>query len=297
MSSGSNLDATLDELYGLDPTEFTARRDGLAADARKAGDRELAAATKALRRPSVAAAAVNRMVRSEPEEIERLTTLGSGLRKAQEELSGDDLRALGRQRQQLIGGLVQQARRLADRSGRPITDAAAREVEATFEAALADEAAGRVVRQGRLVRSLQRSGMDPVDLEGAAAGPASPSAPMPRPRAAAPPRGRESAADAIEAARAQRQADQNQRQADRETARAQAEAADAQLAHAQSRYETAQQRRADAGAAVLDLQQRLAAARDQADQAAAEEDEARQARLAAEETAQTAREQADALRR
>jgi hypothetical protein len=295
MSSGSNLDTTLNELYGLDPTEFTARRDALASDARKAGDRDLAAAIKALRRPSVAAAAVNRMVRGEPEEIERLTALGSGLRKAQEELSGDDLRALGRQRQQLVGGLVQQARRLADRSGRPITDAAAREVEATFEAALADEAAGRVVRQGRLVRSLQRSGMDPVDLEGAAAGPAGASAAIPPPRAAARPRGREPAADAKEAARAQ--ADLAQRQADREAAQAQAEAADAQLAQAQSRYEAAQRRRADAGAAVLDLQERLAAARDQADQAAAEEREARQARLAAEEAAQTAREQADALRR
>jgi hypothetical protein len=45
------LDDAVDVLYGLDPTEFTARRDALAVDARRAGDQPLAAAIKALRGP------------------------------------------------------------------------------------------------------------------------------------------------------------------------------------------------------------------------------------------------------
>ena len=55
MTAGDPLEATSDELYASAPTEFVARRDALAAEARAAGDRGLAAALKALRRPSVGA--------------------------------------------------------------------------------------------------------------------------------------------------------------------------------------------------------------------------------------------------
>ncbi|HMC38980.1 MAG TPA: hypothetical protein VKI19_04905, partial [Acidimicrobiales bacterium] len=174
-----DLAPVLDELYGLDPAEFTARRDALSAEARKSGEREAATAIKALRRPSAAAYVVNLMARARENDIARLLELGGQMRQAQEALSGDDLRALGRQRQQLIGGMAGEARRLAAESGHPVSESVAREVEATFEAALADPWAGEAVRAGRLVRSLHRSGMDPVDLTGAVAGPAGAAGPPP----------------------------------------------------------------------------------------------------------------------
>ena len=160
----------MDELYGLDPSEFTARRDAIAAESRKAGDRELAAVVKGLRRPSAAAYTVNIMARSRRDEIGRLIELGARLREAQAALSGDELRALGRQRQQVVAGLGHEARQLAREAGHPISEATSREVEATFEAALADAAAGEAVRAGRLIRALEHRGMDPVDLTGAVAG-------------------------------------------------------------------------------------------------------------------------------
>src|SRR4051794_35497767 len=49
-----------DELYGLPDAEFTAARDALAKRLRAEKRREDADAVKALRRPSVAAAAINR---------------------------------------------------------------------------------------------------------------------------------------------------------------------------------------------------------------------------------------------
>ena len=60
------------------------------------------------------------------------------MRAAQAALSGEDLRQLGRQRQQLIAGLAHEARRVSADAGHPVSDAVGREIESTFEAALAD---------------------------------------------------------------------------------------------------------------------------------------------------------------
>ncbi|MFF3862653.1 hypothetical protein [Streptomyces sp. NPDC002209] len=43
------------ELYGLRPSEFAAARDAYVAKAREAGDKQLAAAIGALRKPTLAA--------------------------------------------------------------------------------------------------------------------------------------------------------------------------------------------------------------------------------------------------
>jgi hypothetical protein len=61
-----DLESTLDELYALRPQEFTAARDARAAEARRAGDRELADRIRALRRPTLSAWAGNLLVRGSP---------------------------------------------------------------------------------------------------------------------------------------------------------------------------------------------------------------------------------------
>lgn len=85
-----DLDSVTDELYGLDPSEFTSRRDQLSSEARTHGDRDLAASIKALRRPSAAAYTVNPMAREKADEIGRLIDLGARMREAQAALSGED---------------------------------------------------------------------------------------------------------------------------------------------------------------------------------------------------------------
>jgi len=54
----------VDALYGGDPKHFVAARDAAAREMRAAGRRDEAKAVKALTRPTVAAAGVNRTVRS-----------------------------------------------------------------------------------------------------------------------------------------------------------------------------------------------------------------------------------------
>jgi hypothetical protein len=71
------------KLYGLPLNEFTAARNARAKKL-KHEDPELAAAVAALPKPSVAAAALNELVREDPSEVRALIQSGKRLRQAQE---------------------------------------------------------------------------------------------------------------------------------------------------------------------------------------------------------------------
>lgn len=72
-----------EKLYGLAPTEFTSARNAR-AKALKKDDPELAAAVAKLPKPSMAAAALNELVREDPSEIRAVIQSGRRLRQAQE---------------------------------------------------------------------------------------------------------------------------------------------------------------------------------------------------------------------
>jgi hypothetical protein len=154
------------DLYALTPDEFTAARDAAAKAARDDGDRELANTVKQFRRPSIGAWLVNVVARTD--QLDDLLDLGAALREAQRTLDGNELRAMSRQRHQVIRSLSQLAHEL---TGKKVGDAAQREFEATLEAALADDAAADAVRTGRLMRALTSTGLEPVDLTDAVAAP------------------------------------------------------------------------------------------------------------------------------
>ena len=97
-----DLLALADRLYAGPVAGFTAARDAAA----KAAGKEDGARVKALRKPTVAAWAVNLLVRREGEQIDQVLELGAGLRAAAESLDGDELRTLTRQRRQLTAALT-----------------------------------------------------------------------------------------------------------------------------------------------------------------------------------------------
>lgn len=171
MEQEAALREAAQDLYGLLPDRFTAARDERVAAARRAGDEELARTVKTWRRPSAAAWAVNSLVRSRPEEIRRLSELGQALRQAQAELSGEDLRVLGGRRQQIVHGLAREAAVLAADAGLELSENVMSQVQATFDAALADAQAAAAVASGRLTRALENTGMGQVDLGEAVGGP------------------------------------------------------------------------------------------------------------------------------
>ncbi|MDT4935084.1 MAG: hypothetical protein QOK11_2976 [Pseudonocardiales bacterium] len=166
-----DLDAAADELYGLVPDRFTARRTELATEARSAGEADLAKEIGKLRRPTVVAWIVNALVRTHPGEIDRLLGLGDELRAAQRDLAGDAMRELSAQRRTVVADLVGLARSEAAGAGHRAGDGTLREVQATLDAALADRNAGAAVRSGRLITALSYSGFGEVDLSDAVAAP------------------------------------------------------------------------------------------------------------------------------
>ncbi|WP_185923799.1 hypothetical protein, partial [Streptomyces sp. WAC05374] len=149
-----DLQSVTDELYGLRPDRFTTARNARVAEARKAGDRQLADAVRSLRRPTLAAWASNLLVRERPDEARSLAALGEGLRRAHHELDGERLRELSRQQHVLVTALAREARQLAAQAGQPVGEDVQYEVEATLHAVLADPAAAEEWAAGRLVKPL-----------------------------------------------------------------------------------------------------------------------------------------------
>ncbi len=150
------------QLYSLSPEGFVAGRDAAVADARKAGRPDVAAAIGKLRRPTVAAWAVNLLAHGRPDLIEELLDLADRLRAAQHNLRGDEIRELSGRRRALLGELLSRARDLAAEAdsaqGRPARPLPMAEVETTLGAALADPRAAELVRAGRLTRSVEYTG-------------------------------------------------------------------------------------------------------------------------------------------
>ena len=154
-----DLAAVCDELYGLTPPEFTPARDARAAEARSSGQRELAAAIKQLKRPSLAAWLANLLARQRPHRIDELLLLGDRLRDAQRRLAGDELKELARAGHAVIAELVRDAERLASSAGHHPSPAALRQLQETLDAGLADPDAGRAVRAGHLTVALSYAGL------------------------------------------------------------------------------------------------------------------------------------------
>ncbi|WP_314505578.1 transposase [uncultured Microbacterium sp.] len=173
--AGAALDAIARKLYALPPEEFTAARNARAATA----DRALAMRIKALRKPTASAWAVDLLARDG--QLAEALELSEALREAQDDLDGEELKSLSRQRRALVAALAGQAVDLAKTQGVTISAAAREDVEKTINAAVMDAAAAAAVMTARLVRPLEASGFDAVDVSDAVGGtlPGVPDAPAP----------------------------------------------------------------------------------------------------------------------
>lgn len=179
-----SIEEVAQELYGLAPEEFTSTRNARAKQARDAGDRELAAAVQALRKPTAGAALLNRFVRRHEDEVSQVLELGARLRDAQGRLGAAELRALDQQRRQLTAAVARQVRALGEDDGRRVTNQVTADVEETLRSAMVDPAAGRALTTGMLTDTFSANGIDPVDLARVVALPALVDAGSSPPRAA-----------------------------------------------------------------------------------------------------------------
>lgn len=244
----TDLDAIAAELLATPPAAFTAARD---ARAKAERDRELARGIAALRRPTVAAWAVDALARERADAVASMLDLAASLRDAQDDLDGPELRALSTQRRQLVARLTADAVAVAEAAGVRVSAAAREDVERTLTAAMLDADAGQAVASGRLVRALEAVGLEGVDLDGALAG------------GAPPPRAPRTSRDEVAERRARKAAERAMREAEQEaTAAARAlRLAEAAESTARERSEHLEQRIAELQRDVARLRRELDAAR------------------------------------
>jgi hypothetical protein len=167
---GARLGDVADELYALPPEDFVAARDAMARGLRTDGERDLAREVASLPRPTVAAWLLNQLARRRTAAVGQLVDLGAELRAAQDSLDGEHLRALTRQRQQVVRAFSGQVTDLGNELGRPVSDTVAGQVEETLRAAVADEEAGQALLSGRLATALSYVGMGQGSVSAAVAG-------------------------------------------------------------------------------------------------------------------------------
>jgi hypothetical protein len=162
------------ELYGVARERFIAERTAWVKALRADGRREEAVRVAALRKPSVAAATVNQLVRGEPDRFAALVDAGDALRAAQDRmLSGDgtadELREAVERERTAVDALVSAA------AEQGMSGAVSDRVAGTLHAAALDTDARCQVGRGQLVEELQHVGFGGNSL--ATGTPPSPSEP------------------------------------------------------------------------------------------------------------------------
>jgi hypothetical protein len=153
-----------------------AERDALAKARRRAGDRAGAAAVAELRRPTVAAWAVNQLVRTQRADARRLAEAAGRLRGAQEAVlegrgSAAELREAVEEERAAVAALTTTARGLLSEGGRGLTEAALEKVAATLHAVALDPQVAEAVLSGRLDREREAAGFGGLDVTAVAPAP------------------------------------------------------------------------------------------------------------------------------
>jgi hypothetical protein len=254
-AEGFVVEDALDELYAARPEDFTALRTRLAAEAKGAGDAVAAKRLTGSRKPTTAAWVVNALALSSTART-RLTDLGSRLRDAHGAMDGEAIRTLTAEQRRLVDEL---ARAGFSSAGLEQPSAALRDdVVATLQAAIADPDVA--ARLGRLSKAEQWSGFGDFTFTAAVSTSAKSAKPDKQDKPSKP-SGPEAKPSALDRHRQQVRADL----AAAEHAKAQADAAldelQTDLATARLRHQDAQRRLRDAEEALTGAQDAYDAAK------------------------------------
>jgi hypothetical protein len=152
------------DLYGLPLERFTVERNALAKALRSKGQRDEAARVTGMAKPSVAAWAVNQLVRTQRRDVKALFDAGDALQRAQSELvagraDSATLRKASESERAAVDALAQKARGLLSSEGREPSPATLERVSDTLHAAALDEDARIRVGDGCLNQELRHVGL------------------------------------------------------------------------------------------------------------------------------------------
>lgn len=252
----------IDDLYGAPLEQFVPERTALARELRKLGRRDDAASVAALRKPSVAAWAVNQLVRTQVKSVNELFGAGDALRKAHDKAASGGgeasaLRDAARRQRDALDALIEAARGLLSSNGHELSPATIDRVTETLTAAALDEDARASVQEGRLERELRHVGLGLGGAFAAEPAPAKPRSkaqpkPEPEPKRKKPKKSKRDVERERKAAKAAKDAKAAEATARRE------------LDRTRRAVETAQGRRDRAAEALEDAKRALAEAESEA---------------------------------
>jgi hypothetical protein len=155
-----DLDQALDELYGSAPEAFVAERKRLANELKSAGRDADAGELSKLRKPTIAAWAMNRLARDQRRDIDLLLDSGHRMRTAQAGVLRGDARETFEQAQRTerdtIARLVHAAAKLLDGASPTILE----QIAASLHAAAVSEGGRELLASGRFEKPLTLEGFD-----------------------------------------------------------------------------------------------------------------------------------------
>ena len=292
--SDDPLGTALDELFGTDAADFVAARNQIAARLRSAGLKAEAKSVLAARRPTAAAAALNRLAREQPILVTDFLTRSVDLRDSFR-VSREEVRTATAAHREALSSVTDAA--LALLPGR--SDTYRGQIQSTLHAAGIAPAVAQLLRAGRLEKEMTGpSGFaetelaDPPDADGT---PSRPSvrhlrlAPAPGSDGPASTTQRSATADErrrADSERVAREANEREREeraaAERDARRVEQELAEARWAQLHAAFEAAETDATDAAAELdvarrieTDLEAQLQAAQDRRQHATAQHQQTR----------------------
>ena len=161
-----DTEEALDRLYAAPLEEFTATRNALAKEL--AADKQAAASIKSLKKPNLAAWALNQLARDHANKLDELFDVTDKLRRVQRRvLSGgkpSDLRKAADERNKVVGKLTKLAASILTTSGHAASASTLSAIGDSLVAVASDEEGADRLRKGRLTRELEPSAF--VDVGG-----------------------------------------------------------------------------------------------------------------------------------
>jgi hypothetical protein len=146
------------ELYALPPEEFVKARDDRARELKAQGQKDEAEAVRKLRKPTLAAWAVNQLARERELDVRRLLKAGERLEGG--DATEEDFAEARHEESDVIRRLLRGARELLEASGHKPSDTMLESVSSMLRSAAVDEEGRRLLSEGRVTQELEPGGFE-----------------------------------------------------------------------------------------------------------------------------------------
>jgi hypothetical protein len=146
------------ELYALPPEEFVKARDTRARELKADGKRDEADAVRKLRKPTLAAWAVNQLARERELDVRRLLKAGERLQEGGADAS--DFAAARQEESDVIRRLLRGAREVLEAAGHKPSDSMLESVSSMLRSAAVDEQGRTLLAEGRVTQELEPGGFE-----------------------------------------------------------------------------------------------------------------------------------------